>query len=81
MSILPSGPPVPQQHRAQYARNDTVALTVVFQIGRLTPRGVRRRAIDSLRIAISRARVTGEIDPAIAEELWRSLPSTRGQRT
>jgi hypothetical protein len=81
MSILPSAPGCLQPGHAQHARNDAVALTVEFQIGRLTPRGVRQRFIDSLRIAIAQARGARQIDPAVAEELWRALPSTRGQRT
>jgi hypothetical protein len=61
--------------------DNKIALSVAFPVGRLTPRGVRRRFIDSLRIAIARARFDREIDPAVAEELWRALPSIRGQRT
>ncbi len=81
---MPSLSPKPLRRgapRAQYARNDAVALTVEFNIGGLTPRGVRRRFIDSLRIAIAQARITREIDPAVCDELWRALPSTREQRT
>jgi hypothetical protein len=77
MSILPLAPGCPQLGHAQH----TVVLTVVFPIGRLTPRGVRRRFIDSIRIAIAQARIDREIDPAVSDELWAALPSTRGQRT
>jgi hypothetical protein len=55
---------------------NTVCLSVAFHVDRLTPRGVRSRFIDSLRIAIARARVTREIDPAVCEELWRALPAS-----
>jgi hypothetical protein len=68
-----------QTRRAQFAPE--VTLTVTFSVAGLTPREVRRRFIDALRIAIARTRVTREIEPAICEELWRALPSTRGQRT
>lgn len=66
--------------QAAYLTDQTVSLTVAFQIGRLTPRAVRHRFIHSLRIAIARARIVREIDPEVCEELWRALPLTRGSR-
>ena len=55
-------------------QEDHVALLVFFPVGQLSPRGVRRRFIDSLRIAIARACVAREMDTEICEELWRALP-------
>jgi hypothetical protein len=66
----------PAQIADRRSVENDVALSVNFPVGRLTPRGVRRRFIAALRIAIARARVTREIDPAVAEELWRALPTS-----
>jgi len=51
-----------------------VELSVSFPVGRLTPRGVRRRFIVQLHLVIAQARVSRAIEPEIAEELWRALP-------
>lgn len=67
------------RYQSASAANHTIALTVAFQIGRLTPRGVRRKFIDSLRIAIAQAQNTNDIDPAVAIEMWRALPVIRGR--
>jgi hypothetical protein len=58
----------------------TIALTIALRIDQLSPRGVRQHFIYSLKIAIARLRVTREIDAAVCEELWRSLPPARGLR-
>jgi len=70
----------PTQPAASGQAEKTVSLSVTFRIGRLTPRGVRQHFIESLRVAIARALKVGRIDRAVAEELWRALPSTREPR-
>ena len=53
----------------------SVYLAIEFNVSRLTPRGVRRRFAGALRGAIARAQITGTVDHAIAEELWRASPN------
>ena len=52
-----------------------VALTIKFLVEGLSPRGLRRRFISALRIEIARAKVAGELESPVAEELWRALPA------
>jgi len=52
-----------------------IALSIAFDAEGLAPSAVRRRFITALRLEIVRARLAGEIDVPIAEELWRALPS------
>jgi hypothetical protein len=52
-----------------------VSLHVNFLVEGLSPRGVRRRFISSIRLAIARAKIGGDIAPELCEEMWRSLPA------
>lgn len=54
--------------------SNSVHLELEFNAARLTPRGIRRRFVLSLRAAIARARLVGAVDEAICEELWRTVP-------
>lgn len=53
---------------------NTVQLAVEFNVSRLTPHGVRRRFAGALRSAIARGHLSGLVDQAICEELWRAVP-------
>jgi hypothetical protein len=65
----------PRTQRACVQFAPTVSLSVRFLLGRLTPRGLRRRFIDTLKAEIARAGIAGEIDIPVAEELHRALPA------
>ena len=59
---------------AQAQSPNTIHLAVEFNVSRLTPRGVRRRFAGALRAAIARIHLSGTVDQAICEELWRIVP-------
>ena len=52
----------------------TIHLAVELNVSRLTPRGVRRRFAGALRAAIAHVHLSGAVDQAICEELWRIVP-------
>jgi hypothetical protein len=54
---------------------DLVALRIEFEVAGLSPRHVRHRFANSLRIAIAKARIANTIDQAVCEELWRVVPA------
>ena len=62
----------PPIERAQ--SQNSVHLAVEFNVSRLTPRGVRRRFANAVRGAIARAYLTGSVNQAVYEELWRASP-------
>jgi hypothetical protein len=49
-------------------------LVVEFDPTGLSPRAVRSAFAEALRDVIAKGRISGEVDPAIAEELWRAVP-------
>lgn len=57
---------------------NTVHLAVEFNVSRLSPRGVRRRFARALRNAIARVDLSGTVDQAVCEELWRLVPDPEG---
>jgi hypothetical protein len=52
-----------------------IRLLIEFDSANLSPQEVRRVFAEALRDAIAQGQLRGEIDPAIAEELWRVLPN------
>jgi hypothetical protein len=63
----------PRVRTTQSLSPELVALKVEFEVDGLSPRDVRYRFANSLRIAIAKARMACTIDAAIAEELWRAV--------
>ena len=64
----------PLVRTAQSLSPELVALKVEFEVNGLSPRDVRYRFANTLRIAIAKAHMACTIDRAVCEELWRVVP-------
>lgn len=53
---------------------NSIRLIVEFDPAGMQPREVRKAFAQALRDAIAQSRMSGDIDPAVAEELWRVVP-------
>jgi hypothetical protein len=51
-----------------------IRLVVEFDPANLSPREARQAFAEALRYAVGKGQLTGDIDPAIGEELWRCIP-------
>jgi hypothetical protein len=52
----------------------TLRLVIEFDTADLSPREVRSSFAQAIRDAIAQGRLRGDIDAAVAEELWRVAP-------
>jgi hypothetical protein len=54
---------------------DVIRLSLAFSGDDASPRELRARFAMALRQAVLRAALTGRIEVAYAEELWRAIPN------